>query len=326
MKKFIIISICILSSLIYAQPEFSEYSTKPGSFSRLGFGARGMGMGNAMSAVIDGNLVTYYNPALSVFQEKNNFQTSYTFMSLDRSLNFISFSKKIKMKSAEADERFAGISFGLINAGVSNIDARDSQGNKTGDLSTSENQFFVALANKFSDRLTIGVAFKYLYYKLYEGLKSSGIGIDIGALYKINNNLTAALTITDLNSKYDWDTSDIYGMDGKKTKDKFPLLTKLGLAYKGLDQKFLVAVDYERSDAKTNIVRIGSEYLIHENLYVRAGCDRIHLENFDIPVRPSFGFSYFYILDDMKLGIDYAFVVEPYSSGDLHVVGVNIKF
>jgi len=79
----------------FSQPQFSSISSLPGSFSRLGFGARGLGMGNAMSAVIEGNLVSYYNPALAVFQESNSFQTSYSFLSLDRSLNFINFTKQI---------------------------------------------------------------------------------------------------------------------------------------------------------------------------------------------------------------------------------------
>lgn len=283
-------------------------------------------MGNAMSAVIDGNLFTYYNPALSVFQEGNSFQTSYTFMTLDRSLNFLSFTKKIKLKSSGESERYLGFSAGIINSGVSDIPEYDNEGSYRGDLSTSQNQFFVALANKFSDKFTLGITFKYYYYDLYEEVSSSSIGIDFGAIYRITDNLTAALTITDINSKDDWDTSDLYGTSGKKSKEEFPLLTKIGLSYKLFDQKLLMAVDYESSDADTKIVRIGSEYLIYENLYIRAGCDRIHLENFDIPVRPSFGFSYFYNLNESIVGINYAFVIEPYSSGDLHVVGVNFNF
>lgn len=326
LKKIIIITICVLTSIIYAQSEFSSLNSKPGSFSRMGFGARGMGMGNAMSAVIDGNIVTYYNPALSVYQKKNSFQTSYTFMTLDRSLNFVSFTKKFRLKSGNSSERFIGFSIGLINSGVSEIPGYGIQGNYTGELSTSENQFFLALANKFSEKFTIGVTFKYLYNSLYQEMTTSGIGVDIGAIYRITNNLTAAFTLTDLNSKYSWDSSDLYGLDGKQIKDKFPLLTKLGLSYSTLEKKLLVALDFEKSNAETNIVRIGAEYLIHENLYVRAGCDRIHLENFNIPVRPSLGFSYFYELDNSKIGIDYAFVVEPYSSGDLHIVGVNFNF
>ena len=87
-----------ISSVIFAQSsQFSEISSVPGAFSRTGFGARGMGMGNAMSAVINGSKVSYYNPALSVFQKGNSFQTSYSFLSLDRKLNFLNFKSLLTM-------------------------------------------------------------------------------------------------------------------------------------------------------------------------------------------------------------------------------------
>ena len=93
MKKTILVSILLFTGVILAQSQFSEIAGKPGAFSRMGFGARGKGMGNAMSSVSQGQLVAYYNPALSVFQEGNSFQTSYSFLSLDRSLNYLNFTR-----------------------------------------------------------------------------------------------------------------------------------------------------------------------------------------------------------------------------------------
>ncbi|KAB2846067.1 MAG: hypothetical protein F9K45_02655, partial [Melioribacteraceae bacterium] len=90
-NKFYIVAVIFLyiTQTVYGQAQTSEIASMPGAFSRMGFGARGMGMGNAMSAVKYGSIVSYYNPALSAFQEKNNFHTSYSFLSLDRSLNFL---------------------------------------------------------------------------------------------------------------------------------------------------------------------------------------------------------------------------------------------
>ena len=115
----------------------------------MGFGARGMGMGNVMSAVKSGNLISYYNPALSVFQKENSFQASYGILSLDRKLNFLNFTKRFSLPSKKADTTktkedglMAGISFGLINSGVGDIIERDDQGNNLNIFSTTENQFF----------------------------------------------------------------------------------------------------------------------------------------------------------------------------------------
>ena len=226
----ILFMISAISCLGIAQPEFSKISSMPGAFSRMGFGARGIGMGNAMSAITDGNLVSYYNPALIVYQENNSFQTSYSFLSLDRSLNFLNFTRKFEFYSAKDSlienpkpRATAGISIGVINAGVSKIDGRDNQGIKTGDLSTSENQFFLGLANKFSDKLSIGITIKFYYYKLYEEISTNSVGFDAGALYRVNDQWNVSLLISDINSKYKWDTSPVYELEGSTTEDKFPI-------------------------------------------------------------------------------------------------------
>ena len=289
-------------------------------------------MGNAMSAVRDGSLVSYYNPALAPFQEGNSFQTSYSILSLDRSLNFLNYTRKFELGKKENPDgtveprSVAGISVGIINAGVSNIDARDNQGIKTGDISTSENQFFVALANRFSGKLSIGIAFKFYYYKLFESVTSSGLGFDLGALYLLNESMTLSFMISDINSKYEWDTGKIYGADGNITKNRFPLLKKIGFSYKFDEPKIIAAVEFENSDGGTNIIRAGGEYNIYENFFLRAGFDKLNISNFDFPVRPTFGFSYFYSLNSVKFGIDYAFVLEPYSSSDQHIIGINVNF
>jgi hypothetical protein len=331
MKKIIIV-IFVLVSSIQAQSQFAEISSLPGAFSRMGFGARGMGMANAMSAIKDGNLVSYYNPALVVFQEGNSFQTSYSMLSLDRHLNFLNFTKRFQFGKKEMSDgtivpkSIAGFSVGLINSGVSNIDGRDYDGTPTGNLSTSENQFFVAVANKFSDKFAIGIAFKFYYYKLVEDVKASGVGLDVGAIYSISDAMALSFVVTDLNSKYEWDTGNIYGSSGSISKDKFPLLKKIGISYKFDDPKIIAAVEFESSNAGTNYLRFAGEYNIFENLFLRGGLDRLNFSNFDFPVRPSFGLSYFYTINSIKFGFDYAFVFEPYSSSDQHIVGINVNF
>ena len=99
--KLIIVAIILLSVNSFAQPKFTDINSKAGAFSRMGFGARGIGMGNAMSSVTTGNLVSYYNPAVSPFQENNSVQLGYSVLSLDRSLNFLSFTRKFDFYSSK---------------------------------------------------------------------------------------------------------------------------------------------------------------------------------------------------------------------------------
>ena len=333
LKRYLLVIIILFSSISIAQPQFSEMSVKPGAFSRMGYGARGIGMGNAMSAVIEGELVSYYNPAVTVFQDGNSFLTGYSFLGLDRSLNFLSFtrrfdfySKKDSLVENPKPRNSAGISVGLINSGVSNIDGRDNNGLSTGELSTSENQFFLALANRFSEKFSIGVTAKLYYYKLFEEITTTNLGFDIGAIYRVNEEFTISLALIDLNSKYEWDTSPVYEQDGAVTKDKFPTLRKIGVSYFNQAIGLLASLEFENSSSETNILRGGIEYNIYNGFYLRGGIDQFNLSNTDWPVRPSLGFSFYKSFGSLVVGVDYAFVIEEYSSSDRHIIGLDFNF
>jgi hypothetical protein len=328
LKKIIILVFILTVQIILAQPKASKIASMPGAFSRLGFGARGIGMGNAMSAVTDGNLVSYYNPALSVFQDGNLFQTSYSFLSFDRSLNFLSFTKRFDLFSYNKTNprSSAGISIGIINSGVGNIQGRDNDGVATENLSTSENQFFLAFANRFSDKLSIGLAIKFYYYKLYQDISATSVGLDFGGLYRFNENWNLSLMISDINSKYKWDSSPIYGQSGGNSEDNFPILKKIGLSYSEKNIGLIASVEFENSNGGTNILRGGIEYNIIDKLFIRAGVDQFNLRNSDFPAKPAFGFSYFKDFNKIIIGVDYAFMVEQYSSQDRHIVGLSVNF
>jgi hypothetical protein len=328
LKKILFI-LFITSAVILAQPEFSSMSSMPGAFSRMGFGARGIGMGNSLSAVTNGNLVSYYNPAVSAFQDKNSFQTGYSFLSLDRSLNFLNFTRRFDFYTQDTLEvrSSAGISLGIINSGVSKIDGRDNQGLQTGDLSTSESQFFIGLANRFSKKLALGVSAKFYYYKLYEDVSASNLGFDFGGLFKVNDQFNLSFVLTDINSKYKWDTGPLYGArDGITSNDKFPLLKKFGLSYFSNELGLLAATELILSNADNSIIRFGFEYNIFDQFFLRGGIDQLSLNNSDWGVKPSAGLSFVKMIGSLSVSFDYAFMIEQNSSMDRHIIGINFIF
>jgi len=331
-QKYYFILFILFSVSLIAQPKYSEMAGKAGAFSRLGFGPRGIGFGNAMSSIIEGELVSYYNPAVTPFQENNSFIAGYSFLSLDRALNFLSYTRKFDFYSASdsvAETRkprtTAGISAGILNSGVSNIDGRDNNGISTGELSTSENQFFMGLAARISEKFSIGVNIKFYYYKLYEEINSNSLGFDVGALYRLNENFNISLVITDINSKYKWDTSPVYEQNGIVSEDKFPNLRKIGVSYRNKKIGILGAIEFENSSAETNILRAGVEYNIFEQLYLRGGIDQFNLDNLDWPISPSLGFSYFNAFNGFVVGVEYAYQYEQYTGGR-NIVGLNFNF
>lgn len=321
----------IAATVVSAQTKTSAINSRAGAFSRMGFGARGMGMGNAASAVSEGNLVSYYNPALSVFQKGNSAVAGVSFLSLDRRLNFLNFTRRFEFYSSRDTLRVkpastAGFSVGVINAGVSGIDGRDNQGIKTGELSTSENMFFLSVANRFSDKLALGLSIKFLYFKLYEKMSSSGLGFDIGAIYSFSERAKLSLMLSDLNSKYRWDSSPIYEQQGRITEDKFPTLKKIGFSYHFRNPDIIADIELESSNVESNYMRVGAEYRIIDEFMVRAGMDKWNLKNSETPVRPAAGFTLLHRLGSFMLNIDYAFMSEPYSAHDQHVLGLGVVF
>jgi hypothetical protein len=289
-----------------------------GAFARLGFGARGMGMGNAMSAVTSGELSSYYNPAASAFSEARVAGASFGILSLDRSLNFVNYTQAIKPT--------AGISFGLINAGVRDIDGRDGDGVQTGPLSTYENQFYLSFSNRVDPHVSFGGTIKLYYSKLYEDVKSSTVGFDIGAMVVVTDGLTIGAVIQDINSKYKWDTKAIYGEQGRATEDKFPSLRRLAIAYRLPGTGGLIDAEVENSSQHTTLIRAGAEYPLIQQFVVRAGFDRWDLSDDATGVKPTFGFTLKNSFNGWNPALTYAYVAESFAPHGMHVLTLSNAF
>jgi hypothetical protein len=311
-------TVWLLAAMVVPVAAGAQIAGQPGAFSRLGFGARGMGMGNAMAAVRQGDVVSYYNPALLPWMDTRHGTAAIGILSLDRRLNYLGASFPLPPA--------AGVSVGLINAGVSGIDGRDSDGEPTGELSTSENEAYLGFGIKFKPGFSLGVNLKLLYYKLYENISSTTFGFDIGGAYPVTQDVTVAVTVRDLNSKYSWDTSDLYGQNGQTNTDRFPLLYTGAVAYALPDSLGLVAAELEASSASSMIMRLGAEVALVPELTVRAGVDRIDLKDEGNGVKPTFGLTARRSLGSWTPSITYAFVIEPFAPAGMHVISLAILF
>ncbi|MDP1678176.1 MAG: hypothetical protein Q8L88_15070 [Bacteroidota bacterium] len=302
--------ICSASTIVSAQLEGTA-----GAFSRMGFGGRGIGMGNAMSAVKTGENSGYYNPASVALLTQQTVSLSYSILTLDRSLNTMFFSMPIDTN--------AGLAFGIINSGVSNIDGRDNDGFKTETYSVSENQFSLSFGLRIR-KITIGISTKLYYYSLFKELSSTNLGFDFGIIYPLTTQLTLAGTVKDANTKYRWDTSKLYDQLGNNTKEKFPSRKSLGLSYVLDDTGGLLSAEIENSSVSTTIIRFGGEYTASEVFTIRGGIDGWNLEHRE-QAHPTFGFTLRTDYTDWKPSFNYAYIVEPYGVSAMHVISLSIK-
>jgi hypothetical protein len=284
----------------------------------MGFGARGMAMGNAMSAVTSGDILGYYNPALLASATTRTGSASFGILSLDRKLNFLHYTQPLPP--------MAGITFGVINSGVSNIDGRDSDGEPTGPLKTSENQVMLGFAARFKSGLSFGLSFKLYYFQLYSEIVSTTIGLDVGALYRLNDDVNVSLTVRDINSKYKWDSAKLYGQSGSSTQDNFPMLFIAGTAVNIPGGWGIASAEVEFSNVSTIIARAGLEIPLLPEVSVRAGIDRIDVKERGRGVRPSLGFLLSRDLGGWSPALHYAYVIEPYSPSGMHMISLAVTF
>lgn len=307
----------------------------------MGFSARGLSMSNAAVSDIFGDISGIYNPALATFQEDGKVDLGYTFLSLDRKLNFFGFTKKFKLPNQEKGG--AGITLAWINAGVSDIDGRDNDTRQIGLFSTFENEFYLGTGFKVSDNVSLGVGFKLYYAKLFEEVTSTSFALDFGGIYKVNEKLALGISLKDIGAKYEWQTSQLYGSNGNTTKDKFPMILDLGATYVLPEKYGLVSLALQQYFSKTeddvenavsensnnSVLRFGIETYVIEQVKLRAGLDRIDFsaDDFTGNLKPSFGFGLSKNFSKtINLGVDYSFQLEPFSHDPVQNIGIVFKF
>ncbi len=295
----------------------AQTAGRAGSFARMGFGARGMGMGNALTAVIGGEVSSYYNPALPAFATVRHAGASFGILSLDRYLNYLSYTQPI--------DPTGGVSIGLINAGVRDIDGRDSDGDHTALYSTYENQIYLSFSNRIDENVSIGVTMKLYHSKLFEGVTTSTVGFDAGILFTPVERVAVGLVLQDIGSKYKWNTKDV-NSTGRETEDKFPMLKRLGVSYTLPGSGAIAAVDVEHASGGSVVFRSGVEYRIIREFTLRGGADRIDVGEDATGVKPTFGFSLEKPLDGWSPSLSYAYTHESFAPNGYHMITLSAIF
>lgn len=343
MNKRLAVILILILGVNYCEAQLGSYA---GAFSRMGFSTRGFGMSNAMVSDIFGETSGIYNPALSVFMEESKADLGYTFLSLDRKLNFLGFTTKVKLPQQK--EGAAGITAAWLNSGVGDIDGRDNDTRQIGTFSTFDNEFYFGTGFLLSKQLSLGVGFKLYYSQLFDEVSTTSFALDFGGVYKINENIALGMTIVDVGAGYEWQTTELYGSNGNTTKDKFPLLlniggtylmpNNLGIASLAIQQYFNPSLESSQSDtvisgngdqSDNTVLRFGLEFNVVKQIKLRAGLDRIDFSSDDFAgnLKPSFGLSASKNFSkNINLGFDYALQVEPFSSDIIQNIGIVFKF
>ena len=330
----VLVPVCLAPATALAQ--------HAGAFARMGFGARGISMGNAVAADVYSGESPYYNPALAPLVRGQHLDATVASMSFDRSVQFLELGAPLQDR--------AGVAAGVIHASVSNIDGRDNSGFHTGDLSVDEYAGFLAFGLRFSDRLTGGVALQLFRTDLFDGLTPArSVGLDVGFAYRVSDTWSASFVADDLLARYSWDSSDI-SSGGRTVTDSFPRRLRLGVVTRRLDDALLIGLELESRtisvDASRRSVRIlgdspaevsDSEDLTLQETRLRAGAEYAFLDSFALragveqlgpdalgTVRPSAGFMVEQAVGELLLRAEYGLALETAAGGRMHLLTVKL--
>lgn len=339
-----LISLALLMALPL-QPLLAQYAGAPGGFTRLGFSARGMAMGNVLSSISEEGIYTYYNPALAAEAHHTDVDLQSALMSFDRQFNVVGASFKLPP--------YAGIAFGILNANVRNIDGRTSSGYHTEMLSTHDYQLFSSFGIKPSSGFRMGATIKFNVADYHDQVKpSTSVGMDLGMVFRADQALRFSLTVRDLLATTRWNTGELYRNAGTtNVTESWPRRVNLGASYRvnpewilGSELEAMIyssqvterevsldfgyPITFERQKTLTNttyVFRAGTRYHLHERFTLRMGYQNENLENPGDAQRISGGFSIHLPYDPLSPSIDYAIIREPFGVSYMHAFAIRIS-
>jgi hypothetical protein len=315
-----------------------------GASYRIGYNARGMAMGNAMSAVTSQGAFAFYNPAQAALVLDTR-QTDLTVGALKFDRVFQSSGIQLQLPPS------AGISFNLMRAGVKDIDGRTVSGYPTGLFTVNEYQLTSNFGIRLSEKLNAGVGLKFSMADYYSMLDNAfTVGVDLGALYRAGEYLNIGFSVKDLFASYSWNAQNLYNLDqARDVVNDFPTRIILGLAYQR--ELFTVSADFELQSYSSEVeatgffidngvpstitttetintsssqVRLGGSWKAHERFTLRAGWNLPDASDMDSWGLSS-GFSIHLPFDVFSPSIDYAFVMEPYRISNMHVFSLLLN-
>jgi len=287
---------CFLPGSVYAETGDAGQAAR---YLRIGVGARPLGLGGAFVSICDDASATYWNPAGLTQLTQPQMTSMASLMSLDRRYNFLNYVAPVQDKTKT-------IGLSLINFGVKDLRefvVEGGEDKELGRFNDTENTFMFSYARKLNNKLGIGVNLKYLTQQMNPSRtspkgrpKAKGLGIDIGTLYKISDDVNVGLMLQDIHSYLKWETDHV---------DSLPLVVKLGISTRLFNDRLILAADLDKIEYNHRTrIYAGLEYWLREKLGLRGGI-------FDS--EPTAGLSFIFPLQTLNLQLDYSFAPDRFS-------------
>jgi len=281
----------------------SDVGRTSADFLQIGQGARAAGFGGAYTAVSDGAVSAYWNPAGLAGLERTEVSLGHFSWFQDITVEQASFALPLDVGPVLA----ASITY--VNYGT--IDGYDAAGVPTGELTAYDWVGGISVGYPVTEALSVGLTGKFVNQRLDE-YTASTFAADLAFKYRLAGFAVGG-AITNIGGKMTFDTES----------EDLPSAARLGVAAMPFDGALIASLDVEQRFQGDLIVRQGCEFGFQERYFLRAGYDYLPGQDGQgLSTAISFGGGLKFDFAD----IDYAYTPNDKStSEDLHRFSVILK-
>ncbi|HVO33566.1 MAG TPA: PorV/PorQ family protein [Elusimicrobiota bacterium] len=246
----------VLALMLGRLPVYASSGTEGASFLDIPVGADPAALGSAYTALANDAYAPTWNPAGLGFVPDTQLAGQHLAYLDSIHYEYLSFVRPIKNSDGET---VRGFGFSAQYLGSGDIAGTDVYGNSTGNFSTHYGSYNIAYGQAIGDKLSLGMTGKWINAQI-DDVSANAYAVDFGSIYKMNEHLRLAATLTNLGSKLTFLSSG----------DSLPLSFHLGGAYT-LNPQWMFAAEGVYAGTGLASFHAGSEWRPIESVSLRVG-------------------------------------------------------
>ncbi len=227
--------------------------TSAASFLNIGVSARSSATGGALSAISDGPVAAYYNPAGLARAENMQIAGMHSEWLEDLRYEYLGFATPLGQKGG------LGISFSYLSYGQ--IDGYSPTNQPTGNVNAYDISASLSYGREIAPGFSLGLGVKTIVEKL-DNVDANGFAGDFGMQYKTGRFLTG-LSVMNFGPKMKYESSS----------SPLPTAVNAGVSYYPFDNSFSVMAGIGAPFYGGVAFRAGMEYSYANLLVLRTGFD-----------------------------------------------------
>jgi len=248
------LSLLIMGSV---SPVRASSGTEGASFLDIPVGAGPAALGAAYTALATDAYAPTWNPAGLGFVNDNEISGQHLSYLESMDYEYLSFVHPFDQSHEDGTHRGIGFSAQYLASG--DIPGTDINGNPTGTFDSHYGAYNLSYGQTLGQKLSLGVTGKWVNAQI-DDVSANAFAMDLGSLYKMNDKLTLAGTLTNIGNNL------TFLSEG----DPLPMAFHAGAAYQA-NPRFLLTMEgvYERN--ATGSFHIGGDWRPIEAMSLRVG-------------------------------------------------------